>query len=419
VSAPRNPRTGGGPREPRDRNPLAGVPLAATLSIIGLLVIGAVTYAVGTGDIPLTGSANNPGSTDEPAVQRTPTPPDVVVVPTAPPAEQAKPIPGTFVYVKDGNVWLQTDGKAQQLTKGGNDAMPTFSPDGKKVYFIRERQADGKWGVGGVVRQYKLNVPALMSIPTEGGKATRVLDGLVDGPNNWRWNAFLRNPDVSPSGRYIAVVSELPDPTRSDVTLKLWDTRRDRLIDPGLSEVTPLGHQDPEWRPDGKKLVYVRNDRDGAKGTPRLYSYDMSTEKAKSITGPGYLQPSYSPDGKYIAATKTSAFGTDVVILNATNGSELARITDDGDSWAPVWSPNGDQIAYLHASGELVDLRLVQLDGAGPSWTVKEPVDLTSNAGLDGASQPDWFVPEDQRVAPASPEADPDLGASPSASAAP
>lgn len=419
MSGARNPRSGAGPRDPKGRSTLAGVPLAATLSIIGLLVIGVVTYALGTGDIPLTATANNPGSSDEPAVQRTPTPPDIVVVPTAPPTEQAKPIPGTFVYVKDGNVWLQTDGKAQQLTKGGDDSTPSFSPDGKWVYFIRERAADGRWGVDGVVHPYKLRVPALMRIPTAGGKATRILDGLVDGPGNWQWNAFLRSPDVSPDGRYVAVVSELPDPTRSDVTLKIWDTRRDRLIDPGLSEVAPLGHQDPEWRPDGDKLLYVRNDRDGAKGTPRLYSYDMATKKAKAITGAGYLQPSYSPDGKYIVATKTSAFGTDVVILNANNGSELVRVTDDGDSWAPVWSPNGDQIAYLHVEGELVDLRLVQLEGSGPTWTVKEPVQLTSNAGLDGASQPDWYVPEDQRVAPATPAPSSEDGASPSASVAP
>ena len=141
----------------------------------------------------------------------------------------------------------------------------------------------------------------------------------------------------------------------------------------------------------------MRNDRDGAKGTPRLYSYDMATEKAKAITGPGYLQPSFSPDGKYIAATKTSAFGTDVVILNSTNGAELLRLTDDGSSWAPVWSPAGDQIAYLHNAGQLVDLRLAQLEGSGPDLDRQGLVDLTSNAGLDGASQPDWFVPEDQR----------------------
>ena len=63
------------------------------------------------------------------------------------------------------------------------------------------------------------------------------------------------------------------------------------------------------------------------------------------------MQPSYSPDGRYIAATRTTRFGTDVVILDASNGNELLRLTDDGASWAPSWSPAGDAIAFLHIDG--------------------------------------------------------------------
>ena len=141
----------------------------------------------------------------------------------------------------------------------------------------------------------------------------------------------------------------------------------------------------------------------------------MSTEKTRRITGPGYLHPSFSPDGKFITATKTSAFGTDVVILNVATGAEVLQLTNDGTSWAPIWSAAGDQIAYLHSSGQLVDLEVAQLEGRAPTWTVKDAVPLTSNAGLDGASHPDWYVPEDQR--PAQPTAAPTVA--PSASTAP
>jgi dipeptidyl aminopeptidase/acylaminoacyl peptidase len=415
VTADRSRRSGAGPRTPRSGPGLpGGVPLAAVLSIVGLFVIGIVTYAVGSGELPLTGGTGNaPGSTDDPTVQRTPTPPNEVVVPTAPPVEQVKPIPGTLLYVKDGNIWVQTDRTPQQLTKGGRDAMPTFSPDGKRVYFIRTRPADGRWTVNGVLRDYKLDVPSLMYIPVKGGSAKRVMDGVVDGPGSLKWAGFIRNPAVSPSGRYIAVATDLPDPTRSDVVIKIWDTRRDRLIDPGLSQVAPLGHQDPVWRPGTTdQLLYVRSDRDGAKGTPRLYLYDMSTEKSRAISGPGYLHPSFSPDGKYITATKTSAFGTDVVILNVATGAEVLQLTNDGTSWAPVWSEAGDQIAYLHSAGQLVDLEVAQLEGNAPAWTVKESVPLTSNAGLDGASHPGWYVPEDQRPAKPTPAPTVDPGAS-------
>jgi dipeptidyl aminopeptidase/acylaminoacyl peptidase len=399
MTSSRSPRNASGARPPRKSGGLPpGLPLAAVLSIVGLFAVGLVTYTLATGNIgAFTGATTGqPGSTDNPTVLKTPTPPTVVVVPTAPPTDEVKPIPGTLVYVKDGNVWIQSDRTPTQLTSSGRDAMPTFSPDGSTVYFVRTRQADGRWSVDGTLRDYRLDVPALMSIPVTGGKATKVMDGIVDGPGNLRWSGFIRNPAVSPSGRYVAIATDLPDPTRSDVVIKIWDTKRDRLIDPGLSQVAPLGHQDPVWRPGTDQLVYVRSDRDGAKGTPRLYQYDMSTGKSRAITGPGYLHPSFSPDGKYLTATKTSAFGTDVVILSAATGAEVVRVTDDGTSWAPAWSGAGDQIAYLHSSGQIVDLQVAQLEGTGPGWTVKESIPLTSNAGLDGASHPAWFVPADQ-----------------------
>jgi TolB protein len=199
------------------------------------------------------------------------------------------------------------------------------------------------------------------------------------------------------------MATDLPDPTKSDVVLKLYDLKTDKIKDLKLSQVAPLGHQDPAWRPDGGRLLYVLNDRDGAKGSPRIYAWNPDTGKSRPVTGPGYLYPSWSPDGRYIAATRTSAYGTDVVILSAATGAEVQRLTDDGNSWAPVWSPAGNQIAYLHVAGQVIDLRMIQLDGTAPTWTAKEPVDLTTAAGLDGVSRPDWFVPTDQvPAAPAS-----------------
>ncbi len=124
--------------------------------------------------------------------------------------------------------------------------------------------------------------------------------------------------------------------------------------------------------------------------------YNLEKGTVKEMTGAGYLQPSYSPDGKYIAATKTSALGSDVVILDGANGKELLRVTDDDASWSPVWSPAGDGVAFLHIDGQTVDLRLAKLDGTGPTWTITETIDLTEVSGLDADSGPDWFIPADK-----------------------
>jgi hypothetical protein len=46
-----------------------------------------------------------------------------------------------------------------------------------------------------------------------------------------------------------------------------------------------------------------------------------------------------------------------------------------------------------------VDLRLAQLEGTAPAWTVKQTLDLTTNAGLDSVSRPSWYIPADQMPA--------------------
>jgi hypothetical protein len=121
--------------------------------------------------------------------------------------------------------------------------------------------------------------------------------------------------------------------------------------------------------------------------------YEPKSKKARAVTATGYMQASYSPDGRYIAATRTTALGTDVAVLDANSGHELMRVTDDGGSWAPSWSPAGDAIAYLHIVGQTVDLRLARLDGTPGAWTVKETIALTEVSGLDAASRPDWYIP--------------------------
>ena len=198
----------------------------------------------------------------------------------------------------------------------------------------------------------------------------------------WRWSRIARTR------------------RKSDVVLQLYDLATKKSTVPKVAETPPLGHQDPAWRPDGKVLLYVRNNRNGARGAPVIYRLDVAKGTASALTGPGYLEPAFSPDGRYVVATKTSSFGNDLVILDAANGRELLRLTNDGASWAPVWSPIGDAIAFLHIEGQIVDLKLIRLEGDAPNWTVKDVTDLTEVSGLDGSSRPGWFVPPDQLPEP-------------------
>lgn len=373
--------------------------LAPALSVVGLLLVAVVTLNLINGSVPFVGGSkgggngNSNGNGDGGATQ-TAAPSNVVIVP------EVVSFPGSIVYAKAGNIWVQTGKSAKQLTTGGDDSMPSWAPDGSSVYFIRTVDGVGRWPALGVNRDYQMTVPSVMRVAADGGgEPERILNGKFT-KNGRTWHAWIRQPVLSVDGKTLAMVSDRPDPSKSDVVLQFYDIATKKTTVPNLAETPPLGHQDPTWRSDGKSLLYVRNGRDGAKGAPIIYRWDVAKSKATALTGPGYLEPSYSPDGRFIAATRTSSFGNDLVILDAANGRELQRLTDDGASWAPVWSPAGDAIAFLHIQGQIVDLKQVRLDGDAPNWTVKDIVSLTQVSGLDSDSRPGWFVPSDQLPPP-------------------
>ncbi len=374
--------------------------LAPGLSIVGLLIIASLTLGLMNGNVPFVGGSGGGVTT------RTPAPSNVVVVPDV-------TIPGAMVYAKAGNIWLQQGSQARQLTNGGRDSMPSWAPDGRSVLFIRTTEEQGLWPAQGTNRHYRMDVPALMRVDLEGGTAEALLTGRIRRDDR-SWFYWIRQPVLSADGRTVAMISDGPDPSESDSVLQFYDLTTDERTIPDVPENVPLGHQDPAWRVDGKYLLFVRNGRSGSRGAPVIYRWDVAKEEATPVTGPGYLEPAWSPDGRYIVATRTSAFGNDIVILEAAHGRELLRVTDDGASWAPVWSPAGDAIAFLHSDGMIVDLRMASLEGTGPAWTLGETVDLTQASGLDGGSRPDWHIPPED--IPAAPEA---TSAAPSGSVEP
>lgn len=371
---------------PRGSVPAGGgrlpIDLAPALSFAGLVLIGAVTFALLGGSLP-----PFPGLG---GAIRTPTPSGVVIV------DPRADIPGSLLYVKDGNVWLQTGDQARQLTSTGQDSMPAWSPDGASIYFIRTIPESGRWPSGGVTRTYDLAVPRLMRVGADGvGVLEILLTGRIERGSN-TWSYFIREPSISPDGATAAIVTDGPDPTTSGIVVKLLDLAAGTLTNPRLGQTQSLGHQDPAWSPDGRFLLYVRNAREGARGTPVIYRYNVATERSIAVTGPGYADPSWSRDGRFIAATRTSTFGTDVVILDARSGVEVLRLTRDENSFNPVWSPAGDAVAFFRVEHGVVDMYLVPLEGTGPDWTAADPFPLTLSAGLDAASRPAWFIPADQ-----------------------
>lgn len=116
----------------------------------------------------------------------------------------------------------------------------------------------------------------------------------------------------------------------------------------------------PRFSPDGKKLVFV-SDRDGA---DNLHVLDLATKQVTAITRGKvsvYLSPDWSPDGKYIVASKGGFRGNlpKLWMYHADGGSGVALYSDPPNP-APgtavqqagaAFSADGKTIWYTQRAG--------------------------------------------------------------------
>ena len=374
--------------------------VAPALSLVGLLIVGLLTFQVYRNWTPKISSG-----------QPTPSPVVITASPlesgaTAPPAPTQTiltnpeiPVPGTLVYVKSGALWVQTGTTARQITQSINGSVasqPTFAPDGQWIYYIDTRITTGNWynpDSLGIISAYKLYYPTLCKIRPDGTGRTDVLSSLIKkgGLKTFFW---IRQPSIAPGGAVAAVVSDGPNPPGYQDVMIHFVTLRTGKIGAALQlpETTPLGLSDPDWSPDGKLLSYTMEGRSGKLSAPNLWMYTIRTATTRQFAR-GYRGASWSPDGKYLAATKVSGNSQNVVILDASTGSQIAQVTSDGASWGAVWSPAGDKLIYMHLNGPSVELNMVYVTGAGTAMTFKIEPNLTDFSGLDGQSPAAWYIP--------------------------
>jgi Tol biopolymer transport system component len=331
-----------------------------------------------------------------PEVTPTPLPTEIVT----PPPDQQLGVTGTILFSRGGDIWSVT-GKDDltQLTNKGTDQMPAWGPDGKTIYFVQTVPKEG-YPNGRNASKYTFYVTDIMSISADGKNRTR-LTNSYPSTGQGVWSATTIQPDVSPDGKTIVVVSDLGKAPASEtvietVALATMSSNGKGLKSMGVRTVNDLGHNDPAWSPDGTHLAFTFDDKNGAVGAPKI-GIVTAGGKGIDLSKGGYANPSWSPDGRYIVAEHTVGVGRDIVILDPATWSEVIRLTKDGDSFAPVWSPNGDQIAYLHRNGLGIDLRVLTLDTSnGLSRVDDKPI--TEDGSLDATSPPAWYIPTGQRT---------------------
>ena len=253
----------------------------------------------------------------------------------APDAKQAWPMWSpdgttiTYMSDQDGteNLWqvAANGGEARQLTRftDGRVLFPQAAADGSGIVFERD------------FRIWRYDTASGAAAPVE-----IALRGAPAGPSTQ--NLALDSFDelaVAPDGKKVAIAARgelFGLPTKDGTTERLT--------------ASVAAENQATWSPDSRRMLYV-----GERGTQHLlFEYDVAARKETQLTSAGLAAaPVYSPDGKsavYIRDRKELRH----VALPRGNTPAAERTLFSGQidtNWTstpPVWSPDGQYIAFVN-----------------------------------------------------------------------
>jgi len=104
--------------------------------------------------------------------------------------------------------------------------------------------------------------------------------------------------------------------------------------------------------------------------------FDRQGQIVRTIGDPGlYTQPALSPDGSRIAVIKNDleTRSTDLWVFDAVTGKGARVASDQSSKSAPVWSPDGTEIAYVASAGGRSAIYRTRSNGSGTPELMYQP----------------------------------------------
>lgn len=118
--------------------------------------------------------------------------------------------------------------------------------------------------------------------------------------------------------------------------------------------------QDPAWAADAQS-VFFTSERNGRGEIYRVWLGDKRVERMTSGLARA-IMPATSPDGRYLAYASQLLIGFKIQLLNLNTG-ETRTIGASGGACRPAFSPDTNELAFVHLDSEPSRLEAVTESG--------------------------------------------------------
>ena len=248
---------------------------------------------------------------------------------------------GAIAFVRGPHIWVQLpSGKQRQLTDEaeGADAEPTYTRDGRTIAFVR----------------YEGNGSHIWVMNSDGTDQRRVT-GAVEG-------SYESQPAFFPAG--LGLVFARRDPSSG------WAVFSVRLDGHG-EQLLASGAKNPAISPNRHMLAFVQ-----ARGG-WLRTKDLRTGEEHRLPSWRSQEPDFSPDGKrlvFVAQRRceSKAFGRLSIMTIGLRGSRPRMLLNacrrSFIPYSPAWSPRGNRVLFVrrdHPQATTVGSRLQMLNLRG------------------------------------------------------